>query len=285
VWSAYGDKVKRSILAAGGRVKLEALSGKVAILTGAGSGIGAASARMLAGSGVNLTLVDYNQGWLDETAAFIRQQGQSEVLPLHLDISHPGSGDFAVEQTLRRFGRLDVGINIAAINQRRLLVDISDEDWNRVIGINLYGTFNFCRAYARVMVQQRYGVIVNCSSVRAFSGLAECAHYTAAKAGVDGLTYSMAIELAPFGVRVNAVAPAGTATNMALLTGSTPERVAASLANPGPTTMTPDQVARTVVFLASDESDLLNGQVVGVVRYRGDNVGNEVAPRDHTRVR
>ena len=265
-------------------MRLEALSGKVAILTGAGSGIGAASAKMLAESGVKLTLVDYNQDWLDDTVANIAGRGQQDVLPVHSDISQPGSGDHVVEATLQRFGRLDIGINIAAINQRRLVVDMSDDDWNRVIGINLYGTFNFCRAYARVMVRQRYGVIVNCSSVRAFSGLAESAHYTAAKAGVDGLTYSMAIELAPYGIRVNAVAPAGTATNMALLTGSTPERVAASLANPGPTTMTPDQVARTVVFLASDESDLLNGQVVGVVRYRGDNTGNEVAPRDHARL-
>ncbi len=134
------------------------------------------------------------------------------------------------------------------------------------------------------MIKQHYGVIVNCSSVRAFSGLAESAAYTSAKAGVNGLTYTLAIELAPFGIRVNAVAPAGTATSMVPLLGRTPEQVAQAQANPSPVTMTADQVARTVVFLANDESDMLNGQIVGVVRYRGDNTGNEVVPKDHARI-
>ncbi len=235
---------------------------------------------MLAESGVRLVLVDSNPDSVRQTAASIAADGQ-QVTTVHVDIAGPGSGDRVVEEALRQYGRLDIGINIAGVNQQRLVVDMSDDDWNRVVGVNLYGTFNFCRAYARVMVRQRYGVIVNCSSVRAFSGLAESAHYTAAKAGINGLTYSMAIELAPFNVRVNAVAPAGTATNMALQTGSTPAQVAAAIANPPPTIMTAEQVARTVVFLASDESDMLNGQVIGVVRYRGDNTGNEVAPRDH----
>ncbi len=262
----------------------DSLSGKVAIVTGGAAGIGAAAAKIMAESGARLTLVDYNQDWLDETGTFIKTQLGQEVLAIKADVSEPGVGDMAVAETLKRYGRLDIDVNIAGINQNCPIIDMTDDDWNRMLNVHLYGTFSFCRASAREMVKQGRGVIVNCSSVRAFSGLADCSHYTAAKGGINGLTYSLAIELGKHGIRVNAVAPAGTATKLSLMLGRTPEQVAASIANPPPTIMTAEQVGRTVAFLASDESDMLNGQVVGVTRYRGDNAGNELAPRDHTRL-
>ncbi len=254
---------------------LDSLSGKVALVTGAASGIGQATARLLAENNVRLALVDVNDGPLEELARSLREQGK-DAIAIQADLSQPGTADRAVDRTVETYGRLDSAMNIAGVSGRKPILEMTDDDWNGLMGINLYGTFSLCRAEARVMVPRKSGTIVNCSSVRAFSGVNNATHYTAAKAGIVGLTYALAIELKPQGVRVNVVVPAGTQTGM-----TTYLQALRDPAQPAPSSgaiMQPEQVARTIAFLASEDSDMLVGQAIGVTRYAGEGTGERRPP-------
>ena len=251
-------------------MKLDSLAGKVALVTGAASGIGAATARLLAENGSRLVLVDINGDGVRSVTDELRQAGV-EAFALEVDQSRPGAADAAVAEVMRRFGRLDMGLNIAGISGRRPITEMTDNEFNHMIEVNLYGTFSLCRAEARVMLSQHSGSIVNCSSVRAFSGVNNATHYVASKAGITGLTYALAIELRPHGIRVNVIAPAGTRTNLFANVDRPP-----APPDPGrrpPTIVEPETVARTIAFVASDDCDLLIGQTIGVVRYTGENTG------------
>lgn len=249
-------------------MKLDSLSGKVALVTGAASGIGEATARLLAANGARLVLVDVNGTGVRAVTSEICAAG-IEAFAVEADLSQPGAADDAVAEAMRRFDRLDMGLNIAGISGRRPITEMTDDEFNHMVAVNLYGTFSLCRAQARVMIPQRSGSIVNCSSVRAFSGVNNATHYVASKAGITGLTYALAIELKPHGIRVNVVAPAGTRTNLFANVDRPPRPT-----SDRPVTMAePETVARTIAFVASDDCDMLIGQTIGVVRYTGENTG------------
>ncbi len=249
-------------------MKLDSLAGKSALVTGAASGIGQATARLLADNGARLVLVDINGEGVRQVASELRAGG-AEAFAVAADLSQPGAADEAVAEAMRRFERLDMGLNIAGISGRRPITEMTDAEFNHMVAVNLYGTFSLCRAQARVMIPRRSGSIVNCSSVRAFSGVNNATHYVASKAGITGLTYALAIELKPHGIRVNVVAPAGTRTNLFANVDRPPRP-----ASDRPVSMVePETVARTIAFVASDDGDLLIGQTIGVVRYTGENTG------------
>ncbi|MBE0476236.1 MAG: 3-oxoacyl-[acyl-carrier-protein] reductase [Coriobacteriia bacterium] len=244
------------------------LEGRVALVTGASGGIGAAVASALAREGAAVALhYGSNRGAVEELAAAIgRETGGKTSARLHAlqaDISDPAQCAELVEGTVSTFGRIDVLVNNAGVTRDGLLVRMSDDDWDVVLDTNLRGAFACTRAAARHMMKARAGSIVNVSSVVGVVGNAGQANYAASKAGLIGLTKSVARELAPRGVRCNAVAPGFIATPM---TDSLPDKVKdAALAGVAMRRFgSPDEVAAAVAFLASDAAAYVTGQVLAV---------------------
>lgn len=241
------------------------LEGQVVIVTGANRGIGAAIAHRLGALGAT---VAFNvrkdaagaQHVIDALAA---ESSAAEHEIFVADISDSAAAERMVAEVLERYGRLDVVVNNAGITRDALAVRMSDEDWQAVIDTNLSGAFYVSRAAAKPMMRQRSGSIVMISSVVGLVGNAGQANYAAAKAGLLGLTRSLARELAPRGVRVNAVAPGFITTDM---TAGLPDAVKdAALANIALKRFgEPEDVANAVAFLASDAARYITGQVIAV---------------------
>lgn len=241
------------------------LTGLVALVTGANRGIGAEIAVVLAERGATVAL-NYRS---DETGArgvLLRLAEANPGAPhdiFRADVALPDACSALVSSIVERYGRLDVLVNNAGITRDGLIVRMSDEDWSAVLQTNLTGAFALTRAAARPMMKQRRGSIVNISSVVGLVGNAGQANYAAAKAGLIGLTKSVARELASRSVRVNAVAPGFIETDM---TAELPE--AAREAALGTIAMKrfgdPRDVAKTVAFLASNDANYITGQVIAV---------------------
>lgn len=239
------------------------LAGKVALVTGASRGIGAAIAQRLAADGASV-VVNYagSQGAAEAVVAAIAAAG-GRAVAMRADVSVPEECTKLVADTVAELGTLDILVNNAGITRDGLLVRMSDEDWDRVIATNLTGVFSMCRAAGKVMMKARTGAIVNISSVVGISGNAGQANYSAAKAGVIGLTKSVARELAPRNVRCNALAPGFIETDMTKdLTEPQREAIAATVAMGRFGSV--DDVASAVSFLASDEAAYVTGQVLAV---------------------
>ncbi len=239
------------------------LSGKIALVTGASRGIGAAIALRLARNGAAVA-VNY-AGSHDAANAVVAQiqSGGGRAIALQADVSDFAACTDLVSRVVDEFGRLDILVNNAGITRDGLLVRMSDEDWGSVIDTNLSGVFALTRATAKVMMKQRMGSIVNVTSVVGLVGNAGQANYAAAKAGVIGLTKSVARELAGRNVRANAVAPGFIETDM---TSSLPETVKEGTR--GQISMgrfgSPEDVASAVAFLAGDDAAYITGQVLAV---------------------
>jgi 3-oxoacyl-[acyl-carrier protein] reductase len=239
------------------------LKGKVALVTGASRGIGAAIALKLASYGAAVA-VNY-AGSCDAATAVAEkiEATGGTALALQADVSDPGAATGLVEVTIAELGGLDIIVNNAGITRDGLLVRMSDEDWAAVINTNLSGVFNVTRAATRHLMKQRSGSIINITSVVGIAGNAGQANYSAAKAGVIGLTKSVARELAPRGIRVNAVAPGFIETDM---TAKLPENIRAAtvgeiaLGRFGST----EDVANAVAFLASDDAGYITGTTLAV---------------------
>ncbi|NTU70349.1 MAG: 3-oxoacyl-[acyl-carrier-protein] reductase [Coriobacteriia bacterium] len=239
------------------------LSGKVALVTGASRGIGAAIALRLAADGAAVA-VNYagSKASADAVVESIVALG-GRAVALQGDVSDSAAALALVDSTIAELGALDVVINNAGITRDGLLVRMSDEDWGAVIATNLTGVFNVTRAASKVMMKQRSGSIVNVTSVVGLVGNAGQANYAAAKAGVVGLTKSVARELAGRGVRVNAVAPGFIETDMtAELPEAAREGALATISMKRFGAV--DDVASAIAFLASDEASYVTGQTLAV---------------------
>lgn len=242
---------------------MKRLEGRAALVTGASRGIGAAIALRLADEGANV-LVNY-AGRADAAAGIVRliteAGGRAEAL--QGDVANAADGASLVAATVEKFGSIDVLVNNAGITRDGLIVRMSDDDWKSVIDTNLSGAFYTTRAAARVMMKARAGSIINIASVVGLTGNAGQVNYSAAKAGLIGMTKSVARELASRNVRANAIAPGFIDTEM---TGALPEAVRE--AAQGLIAMgrfgSADDIASAVAFLASDDASYITGQVIAV---------------------
>ncbi|MDI6889775.1 MAG: 3-oxoacyl-[acyl-carrier-protein] reductase [Thermodesulfovibrionales bacterium] len=236
--------------------------GQVAIVTGGGRGIGKAIAEGLAKKDVNLAVADINPDAAIEAAAAFTALG-IKAMGIKLDVSKSEEVKKAFEDMRKEFNRIDILINNAGITKDSLLLRMKEEDWDSVVDINLKGVFLCSREAIKEMSQRRYGRIVNIASVAAFMGNPGQANYSASKAGIVGLTKTIAREYANRGITVNAVAPGFIKTAM---TDVLPESVKEEMKRLIPLGRfgTVEDVANAVIFLASPDSSYITGQVIHV---------------------
>lgn len=238
------------------------LKDKVAIITGSGRGLGKEAALLFAREGAKVVVCDVNEEWAKSTAREIQEAG-GVAIAVHVDVTSPESVKAMVDETLKEFGRIDVLVNNAGVTADALLVKMTDEQWDKVINVNLKGVFNCTRAVAPVMIGQGRGKIVNTSSVVGIYGNIGQTNYIASKAAIIGMTRGWAKELGRKGVNVNAVAPGFTMTDMM---ATVPEKILASIKEKTPLGRlgAPKDIAYAYLYLASDEADFVNGAVLQV---------------------
>lgn len=232
------------------------------MVTGASQGIGRAIAEQLAREGARVLLMDIQEEKLEEVAAEIRQnKGQADIYPAN--VASLTEVQDAVNKMLDQYGHIDHLVNNAGITRDALLMRMDEKDWDAVLAVNLKGIFNLCKAVVRSMMSQRYGRIVNISSVVGLMGNAGQTNYSAAKAGVIGFTKSLAREVAPRGITVNAVAPGYIKTKM---TEDLPEKTKEIFMTLIPLRRfgTPEEVSYAVRFFLSEEAAYITGCVLGV---------------------
>lgn len=244
------------------------LADQAALVTGAARGIGAATARRLAADGAAVAVIDLRESDTEETVSAIRHAGGSAV-GIGCDVADAGQVAAAFARTIDELGRLDILVNNAGVIRDNLLFKMTEDDWDTVINVHLRGAFLCSREAQQHMVAQKSGKIVNLSSTSALGNRGQ-ANYSAAKAGIQGFTRTLAIELGPYGINVNAVAPGFIATAMTDATarriGVEPEqfREAAAAAVPLRRVGVPDDIAAVVAFLVSDDASYVTGQTIYV---------------------
>ena len=239
------------------------LENQVAIVTGAGRGIGHAIALRLAREGARVASVSRTAENAKKTADEINALRADAAKPYALDVADHAATQKIAAQILEDFGRVDILVNNAGVTRDALSMRMSVEDWDTVINTNLKGAFNFSQAVMRSMVKQRSGRIINISSVSGLIGNAGQANYAASKAGLIGLTKTLARALASRGITVNVVAPGFIVTDM---TSALSEEVKQSIMAKIPLAKLgqPDDIAAAVAFLASSEANYITGQVLTV---------------------
>jgi 3-oxoacyl-[acyl-carrier protein] reductase len=238
------------------------LKGKVALVTGGAQGIGKITALLLARNGADVAVSDINMEGALETVGEIEGLGRNG-LALESDVSNPADAERIVAKTVEQLGSIDILVNNAGITRDRLLLRMTEEDWDAVLNVNLKGTFNCTKAAVKHMVKRKSGRIVNIASVVGEMGNAGQANYAASKAGIIGLTKAIAREYAQRGISVNAIAPGYIETPM---TEALPEKVKEQLKGQIPMARlgTPLDVANAIYFLVSDASSYITGQVLNV---------------------
>ncbi|MGQ9823430.1 MAG: beta-ketoacyl-ACP reductase [Desulfotomaculales bacterium] len=237
------------------------LKDKVALITGAGSGIGEATARRFAAEGAVVVLNDLNAAGVNRVAQELAAQG-ARVLVAEGNVTNKNDVAAMVEATLKKFRRLDILVNNAGINRDALVRKMTEEQWDTVLDVNLKGTFLCCQAVFGPMSEQKYGKINNTASIGAYGNIGQ-ANYAASKAGVIGLSWTLALEYARYNINVNVVAPGATRTPM---TAGIPAEIREQMINKIPLRRMaePDEIAGVHVFLASDEANYITGQVIFV---------------------
>ncbi len=235
---------------------------RVALITGGGRGIGRAIALKLAAKGADIVIADLTPDAAGQTAKEIESLGR-RVLALKVDVGCADDTQKMVEDAVDAFGGLHILVNNAGITRDRLLLRMSEEEWDSVLTVNLKGAFNCTRAAVRHMSRERYGRIVNIASIVGLTGNPGQANYSASKAGLIGLTKTVAREFAARGITCNAVAPGFIDTAM---TQAMPERARNALTSQIPMARlgTPEDVAEGVAFLASDAASYITGHVLSI---------------------
>jgi 3-oxoacyl-[acyl-carrier protein] reductase len=238
------------------------LKGKVALVTGAAQGIGKAIALLLARNGADIVVSDINLEKAEETAKEIGAIGP-KAMAVKVDVANLSDVEGMVTGILEKLAKIDILVNNAGITRDKLILRMTEEDWDAVLAVNLKGTFNCTKAVVRHMAKQRSGKIVNIASVVGEMGNAGQANYAASKAGVIGLTKTIAREYAQRGINVNAIAPGYIETPM---TEALPEKAKEELKKliPMERLGKPEDVAEAVLFLISEESSYITGQVLNV---------------------
>jgi len=239
------------------------LEGQVAVVTGASRGIGRAIAIKLASMGARV-VVNYrsNQAAAEQVLDLIRQQG-GQAIAVRADVSVFADAQRLIQTALDQWGKVDILVNNAGTTRDTLLVRMTEEDWDLVLDTDLKSAFNCTKAAQRPMIKQRYGRIVNISSVAGIAGNAGQANYTAAKAGLIGFTKAVAKEVGSRNITVNAIAPGYIPTDLS--SSIPPELIAKGmdmtpLGHPGTT----EDIANAVAFLVSDDASYITGQVLAV---------------------
>ncbi|WP_342514693.1 beta-ketoacyl-ACP reductase [Sporosarcina sp. FSL K6-1522] len=244
------------------------LQDRVAIVTGAGQGIGAETAKRLAQDGAKVAVFDLNEEVGRETVQAIQSNG-GEAIAIGCNVSDVEQVNAGVEKVAAHFGRIDILVNNAGVTRDNLLFKMSVEDWDTVMNVHLKGSFLCAKAVQKFMVKEHYGKIINISSASALGNRGQ-ANYSAAKAGLQGFTRTLAMELGPFNINVNSVGPGYVITDM---TKATSERVGLDFEeqqkliaerNPLRRVGKPEDIANVIAFLASEDSSYVNGQIIYV---------------------
>lgn len=235
------------------------LNGKVAIVTGAGQGIGRGIALALAKEGAKVVVSDIS----DKIADVVKEIESlgSEALAAKANVANSKETEEMAKMAVKKFGKIDILVNNAGIYPFKPLIEMKEEEWDKVIDINLKGVFNCTKAVLPKMIEQKSGNIINIASIAgAEVGYLNLVHYSASKAGVLGFTRSAALELAPHGIRVNAIAPGAVETPGTKVLGEVLKQVEQTI--PQKRMGQPEDIANLVVFLASDDSSYITGQLI-----------------------
>lgn len=243
---------------------MSGLRGKTVVVTGSGRGIGRAIALAFAHEGSDVVVnVSRNVGEMKQVVTDIEQLG-TNAIGVVCDVSKRTDAEMLFNQAMNRFGKIDVLVNNAGIARPAMCFKISEDDWNRVIGVNLTGTLNCLRAVAPHMIERKSGKIVNVSSIAGRDGMVGNINYSASKAGVFGLTKTAARELARYGINVNCVAPGFIETEMTewLKEAKYHDRYLPLI--PFGRLGKPDEVAPLVLFLASDGGNYITGEIIAI---------------------
>ena len=235
---------------------------KIAVVTGGASGLGFAIAEKFVQNGINTIIIGRNE----EKLAYACSQLGKLAISMVCDLSQLKEIPELINNIQSRFGRIDILVNNAGINAKKSMIEVTDEEFNKVIVTNLSAVFSITREVAKVMLAQGNGSIINISSMASQYGIPLVMAYTAAKSGVEGMTRAMAVELSPFGIRVNCIAPGFIATDMsAKALDNDPERKNKVLSRtPMRKLGLPSDIGETAYFLASDASRFITGTVIPV---------------------
>ena len=247
---------------------MDRLKDRVAFVTGASRGIGRATAERFAREGAKVCLADINEDVLNATVKELQDAGL-DVCGAHVDVADRAQVEAAVDETANRYGQLDVLVNNAGVIRDNMLFKMSDDDWDTVMNVHLKGAFLCSQAAQKYMVKRGYGRIVNLSSTSALGNRGQ-ANYSAAKAGLQGFTKTLSIELGKYGITCNAIAPGFIETEM---TRATAARMGVPFAQfvegaatmiPAGRTGKPEDIAAAALFFASEEAGFVSGQVLYV---------------------
>jgi 3-oxoacyl-[acyl-carrier protein] reductase len=236
---------------------------RVAIVTGGRRGIGRAIACLLAERGANIVIADRENEEAQETANQISASCGRRTLAISTDVSNPRSAQELIDKTFAEFSRVDILVNNAGVTRDTLILRMTEEDWDTVIDVNLKGAWNCSKAAVRPMMKQRFGRIINISSVSGLAGQAGQTNYSASKAGLIGFSKALAREVASRGITVNVVAPGFVPT---ALTHDLPVELKDTMMKMIPLGRwgEPEEIAQAVAFFASDEASYITGQVLSV---------------------
>jgi 3-oxoacyl-[acyl-carrier protein] reductase len=243
--------------------------GRVAVVTGAARGIGFGTATRFAEEGASVAILDLDEASAAEAAAKLPLVEGAKAVGIGADVSNTESAEAAVERVVAELGGIHILVNNAGVTRDNLLFKMTDDDWDLVMNVHLRGAFLMTRAAQKHFVAQKYGKIVNLSSVSALGNRGQ-ANYSAAKMGIQGFTRTLGIELGRYGVNANAIAPGFIATEMTDATaarlGVSVEdfRAAAAEANPVKRVGYPEDIAAAAAFLCSDEASYITGQTLYV---------------------